>query len=315
MWYKFRLKFEQISRERIDQSRTGNPFQELDLVIARLDQMARNDDILAKLEATEWDLVVCDEAHKMSASVWGREIKRTKRYELGRLLSKTTRHFLLLTATPHNGKEADFQLFMALLDPDRFEGRYREGVHRVDCTDLMRRMVKEHLLTFEGTPLFPERRAYSVKYRLSPPEAQLYSAVTDYVREEFNRAERLDEGRRGTVGFALTTLQRRLASSPAAIAESLRRRRERLDKRLQAAKAAQLAGAEVAWQPGLPELTPDDVADLEESEERGRSRRSRGCTRLRRMSETAGPTRSGRSFPISCRTGPRCSMKAGTGGS
>ena len=144
-----------------------------------------------------------------------------------------TRHFLLLTATPHNGKEADFQLFMALLDGDRFEGKFRDGVHVVDASDLMRRLVKEQLLKFDGTPLFPERIAYTVNYKLSDAEADLYKQVTDYVREEFNRAEALEnEGRKGTVGFALTILQRRLASSPEAIYQSLRRRKERLEKRL-----------------------------------------------------------------------------------
>ena len=153
--------------------------------------------------------------------------------KLGQLLSTLTRHFLLMTATPHNGKEEDFQLFMALLDGDRFEGRFRDGVHAADVSDLMRRMVKENLLKFDGTPLFPERIAYTVPYKLSTAEARLYKEVTDYVREEFNRAEALQNDKRaGTVGFALTILQRRLASSPEAIYQSLRRRRERLEKRL-----------------------------------------------------------------------------------
>ena len=121
---------------------------------------------------------------------------------------------------------------MALLDGDRFAGRFRDGVHRADASDLMRRMVKENLLKFDSRPLFPERIAHTVPYRLSPPEARLYKAVTDYVREEFNRAEALEsEQRAGTVGFALTVLQRRLASSPQAIHQSLRRRRERLQSR------------------------------------------------------------------------------------
>src|SRR5439155_5412351 len=99
--------------------------------------------------------------------------------------------------------------------------------------DLMRRMVKENLLKFDGTPLFPERIAYTVPYQLSEAEAHLYSAVTDYVRQEFNRADALQNDKRtGTVGFALTILQRRLASSPEAIYQSLRRRKERLEGRL-----------------------------------------------------------------------------------
>jgi SNF2 family DNA or RNA helicase len=159
------------------------------------------------------------------------------------LLSTLTRHFLLMTATPHNGKEADFQLFMALLDGDRFEGRFRDGVHTADVSDLMRRMVKENLLKFDGTPLFPERIAYTVPYQLSDAEAILYRAVTEYVREEFNRAEALENDKRaGTVGFALTILQRRLASSPEAIYQSLRRRRERLESRLRELEVLQRGG-------------------------------------------------------------------------
>jgi hypothetical protein len=176
----------------------------------------------------------------MSASFFSGEVKPTKRYKLGQLLGKLTRHFLLLTATPHNGKEEDFQLFMALLDGDRFEGRFRDGVHVVDTSDLMRRMVKEQLLKFDGTPLFPERYAYTVNFTLSDLEATLYEKVTNYVRDEMNRADRLTaegEGRRGNmVGFALTILQRRLASSPEAIYQSLKRRRERLEKRLREEK-------------------------------------------------------------------------------
>ncbi|OIQ11451.1 RNA polymerase-associated protein RapA [Moorella thermoacetica] len=231
---KFSLPFEILTNDRIEAARTGNVFKELPLYIARLDKLARDEDLQFKLQQSDWDLIVVDEAHKMSASFFGGEVKYTKRYRLGQLLSRITRHFLLLTATPHNGKEEDFQLFMALLDGDRFEGRFRDGVHTVDTSDLMRRMIKEELLKFDGRPLFPERIAYTVNYTLSDMEAYLYKEVTDYVREEFNRADALEnEGRKGTVGFALTILQRRLASSPEAIYQSLKRRRERLEKRLQ----------------------------------------------------------------------------------
>src|SRR5439155_8972363 len=140
------------------------------------------------------------------------------------LLGSLTRHLLLMTATPHSGKEIDFQLFMALLDADRFEGKPRDGIHAVDTSDMMRRLVKEKLLKFDGTPLFPERRANSVEYKLSDAEAVLYTEVADYVRQEMNRAERLreeGEGRRGAiVASALTALQRRLASSREPIDQS-----------------------------------------------------------------------------------------------
>jgi hypothetical protein len=132
----------------------------------------------------------------------------------------------------------------------------------------MRRMVKESLLKFDGTPLFPERIAYTVPYKLSETEARLYKEVTAYVREEFNRAEALQNDRRaGTVGFALTILQRRLASSPEAIYQSLRRRRERLEKRLREMELLQRGAAAAAPPMAGPELDDDDVEDLEEAPE------------------------------------------------
>jgi hypothetical protein len=159
LYQRFHLPFDILTNDRIEAARTGNALAEMPLVIARLDQLSRSDDLQAKLAQTDWDLVICDEAHKMSASFFGGDIKETKRYKLGKLLSGITRHFLLMTATPHNGKEEDYQLFMALLDGDRFEGRFRDGVHVCDTSDLMRRLVKEDLLKFDGTPLFPERCA------------------------------------------------------------------------------------------------------------------------------------------------------------
>lgn len=269
LYRRFHLPFEIMTNDKYEAARTGNWFNENPLAVCRLDKLSRNEDVQEKLRATDWDLIVCDEAHKMSASFWGGEIKRTKRHQLGQLLSTLTRHFLLLTATPHNGKEEDFQLFMSLLDGDRFEGKFRDGVHSVDTSDLMRRMVKEDLLKFDGKPLFPERRAYTVEYKLSDAEAELYSKVTAYVREEFNRAEQLaNDGRKGTVGFALTILQRRLASSPEAIYQSLRRRRERLEKRCREEELLK-RGAEVSlgWSRDLPSFTEDDLEDLEDAPE------------------------------------------------
>src|SRR5436305_9081975 len=242
---KFHLSFEILTNDRLEASVSGNAFMDMPLCIARLDKLSRDERARALLEQTSWDLIVVDEAHKLPATIFRSDMKRTKRYQLGELLGKITRHLVLLTATPHNGKEEDFQLFPRLLDADRFEGKFRDGVHKVDVSDLMRHFVKEQLYTFEGTPLFPERLAYTVNYQLSGLEETLYSEVTDYVRQEFNRADTLDTGRKGTVGFALTALQRRLASSPEAIYQSLKRRRERLERRLQEVRQSrQQAGAE-----------------------------------------------------------------------
>ncbi|MFI6405251.1 helicase-related protein [Streptomyces sp. NPDC050548] len=267
---KFGLDFTLLTRQLTDATIDGNVFDRHPRLIARMDALARSEDLRRLLGESGWDLVVVDEAHRMSASYFGTELKTTKRYELGRLLGRLTRHLLLMTATPHAGKEEDFQLFMTLLDSDRFSGRYRAGIHRHDVSGLMRRMVKEDLLTFDGKRLFPERRAYTVPYELSLAEQELYEQVTEYVRQEMNRAERLD-GRRGNqVGFALTVLQRRLASSPAAIHRSLERRRLRLEARRQ----EMLSGPQVVSAPvAVPSVPAEDELDdltggeLEELEE------------------------------------------------
>ena len=243
---KFGIEFKLFSREEQEHSASGNYFIDEDLLIARVDQLSRSEDLLKKLEATQWDLIIIDEAHKLSAHYFGNKVDKTARYRLGELLGGITRHFLLMTATPHCGKEADFRLWLALLDSDRFYGDSREDT-RLDVSDVMRRLVKEELLKFDGTRLFPERKAYTVNYTLSPEEASLYEQVTQYVVEEMNRADRLDDKRKRMVGFALTILQRRLASSPEAIYQSLHRRRERLESQLKDQKL-QLKGKIISEQ-------------------------------------------------------------------
>ena len=255
LWDKFGLSFELMSRAAVEASRTGNPFTDKNLLIARVDQLARSEDLIAKVKASDWDLVIVDEAHKMSAHRYGDELRRTKRFVLGETLRDCTRHLLLLTATPHNGKNEDFLAFMTLIDADRFAGRLRAGTGASssdsdapaipDVSDVMRRQVKESLRTFDGKRLFPKRHAHSLNFELSGPETELYEAVTAYVRDGMNRAVRMQaEGdkRRGIIiGFALAGLQRRLASSPAAIYHSLRRRRDRLAE--QASELRRLAAA------------------------------------------------------------------------
>jgi hypothetical protein len=231
----------------------------------------------------------------MSATVFGGETKHTKRYRLGQLLSTLTRRFLLMTATPHNGKETDFQLFMALLDGDGFEGRFCDGVHVADVSDLMRRMVKENLLKFDGTHLFPQRIVYTVPCKLSEADAHLYKAVTDYVREEFNRAEALESDKRaGTVGFAPTILQRSLATSSESIYQSLLRRREHLESRMRELELLHRAGqtAPAVWSTVLAidtkdlEDAPDSEGEAAEEEILDRATAARTTAELKAEKET-----------------------------
>ncbi|MGO8224745.1 DUF3883 domain-containing protein [Rhizobium leguminosarum bv. trifolii] len=264
LYEKFGLEFHVYSSLMEQTSPSGNPFDDYPRLIVRLDQISRNEELQDKLCAPGWDLAVFDEAHKLSAHYFGSKLEKTGRFRFAEKLGAHVRHLLLMTATPHNGKEADFQLFLSLLDSDRFYGKFRDGVHKVDASDLMRRMVKEELVKFDGTPLFPERKAYTVNYELSPIEAALYEAVTHYVQTEMGKADQLEGARKGSVGFALAALQRRLASSPEAIFQSLKRRRERLEKRLRDEKLG------VKGRHALDEINagaPEDDDDLSAEEQ------------------------------------------------
>ncbi|MEO5316320.1 helicase-related protein [Pseudarthrobacter sp. CC12] len=230
LFFKFGLRFDLLSNQLIDANVNLNVFESNPLLIARMDQLSRNEELQKQLKETEWDLIIVDEAHRMGAHYFGGKLEKTKRFQLGEVLGDITRHLLLMTATPHSGKEEDFQLFLTLLDRDRFEGKNKVTA---DTSGIMRRMVKEDLLTFEGKKLFPERIAETVPYQLTALEYDLYEQVTDYVREGMNRADRIGGKRKNTIGFALTVLQRRLASSPEAIYKSLVRRTERLERKKQ----------------------------------------------------------------------------------
>ena len=121
-----------------------------------------------------------DEAHKLAAHYFGTKLERTARYRFAERIGEHCRHLLLMTATPHNGKEEDFQLFLSLLDADRFYGKFRDGVHKVDASDLMRRMVKEELVKFDGTPLFPEprRTRSTTRFPIAKPPCTKRSRIT-----------------------------------------------------------------------------------------------------------------------------------------
>lgn len=190
LYYKFGLDFELLTASRAEAALSTNVFDKYPLLIARMDQLSRNDDLLADAAASEWDLVIVDEAHRMGAHYYGNKVEKTGRFRLGELLGQRTRHLLLMTATPHSGKEEDFQLFLTLLDRDMYEGKYDHSTPAIDTRGTMRRRVKEELLTFDGTPLFPDRQADTVAYQLSPDEHDLYEQVSEYVRHEMNRQVR-----------------------------------------------------------------------------------------------------------------------------
>lgn len=228
---RFSTSFSIVDRGRIESSWGENVWEERDLLITSID-FVKQDSVLATLQTTRWDLVIVDEAHKMSAySYQGRsqvKVDKTKRYRVGETLSRYSNHMLFLTATPHRGDDENFRLFLDLLRPGFFAQTelLRESVAQKDNPVFIRRL-KEDMKRFDGRRIFPDRHVQSVHFRLTDDERELYNAVTDYVRDYYDKVR---ENR--SISFALMILQRRLASSINAIHRSLTRRKERLEELL-----------------------------------------------------------------------------------
>ena len=231
MWNRFGLSFVELGTQNLVSDAVGGPAlaDAGPLVVARLDQLARNEDLLQAVLREDFHVVVVDEAHKMSARRWGSRMIFSKRYLVGKALAAEAPHLLLLTATPHNGKPEDFAGFMELLDVELDQRR------PVLDQAPVRRLVKEQLVHADGRTLFPPRMASTLGYEMTPDEGRMYEAVTQYVAEEMNRV--MDETVRRRVGFAMMVLQRRLASSPEAILRSLERRFDLLQSLLERAEA------------------------------------------------------------------------------
>ena len=224
-WETFRV----VNRATFKGSWRENPWRSHPQLITSMD-FAKQEDVLATLAEADWDLVIVDEAHKLSAWRYGDKTKKTQRYRLGEVLSRASRFLLFLTATPHRGDPENFRLLLELLEPGMYANVdiLSEAARRGENILFLRRL-KEDLKTFDGVPLFPPRHVRTVTYRLSPRERELYGALTRYVREQYNLA--LNQEKRN-VAFALLILQRRLASSVRAARRSLERRRKRLSELL-----------------------------------------------------------------------------------
>ena len=265
---KFGLSFRQVTKEQLDAAEHVNPFLQGGLFIARMDQLARaNKFVQEKLDESDWDLVIVDEAHRMSAQQGGfmGDSKRTKRFTLGQRLSKRATHLLLMTATPHAGSDENFHLFLSLLDEDVFAGNFRAGQTKANLESLMLRRVKENLVDIDGAKLFPKRKALSASYELSPLELELYEVVTEYVRIEMAKAMATlsgDKKKQGNVSFALTVLQRRLASSPEAILNSLTRRLEKLQAFVTAGGSNAAPSVDLAAEAEDEELSEAELEDV-----------------------------------------------------
>lgn len=224
---KFKEVFAVVDKGAMDSRYGDNVWNAESQIIASMD-FAKQEEVKESLgNADPFDLVIVDEAHKMAAYKYGDKVSRTSRYRLGETLSSHTQHLLFLTATPHKGDSENFRLFLDLLEPGIFAtSDMLDESLRKDENTMFLRQIKEDMKGFDGKPLFLPRQVDTLTYSLSDPERDLYRQLTVYVKNQFNRA--LSPDKKRNIGFALTVLQRRLASSSYALYTSLQRRRDKL---------------------------------------------------------------------------------------
>ncbi|WXJ78523.1 RNA polymerase-associated protein RapA [Moorella thermoacetica] len=260
---KFREHFEIIRGDVLRANYGTNPWQEKDQVITSISWVSRIEDARESLLRSHWDLVVVDEAHKMSAYS---PDKKTLAYQLGEVLSNMTDHYLLMTATPHKGDPENFRLFLELLDKDVYADikSLEEAMRRREAPFYLRR-VKEALVTFpdpdtgEVKALFTRRNVQTIEFQIDEDEWDFYDALTRYVEDQSIKASTDDTARGRALGFTMAMLQRRFASSIYAVRRSLERMKEKRERIL--------ADPEAYRQQQIAAKLPDDFDDLPEDEQ------------------------------------------------
>ncbi len=265
---KFDAKFLVLKGQDIRDQFGVNQWLERNRVITSLD-LAKRQEILPGLRQVHWDLVIVDEAHRMSAAD---ESHKSLRYRLGELLRDSSDHMLLLTATPHKGDPQNFSLFLQLLDADAYADvkSIREAMDRRRAPFYLRR-TKEAMVyfpepradaTWAAEPIFTKRIPHTVDFQIDGAEFDLYLDVTRFVKRESARAAESEDPRARAIGFLMSLYQRRLASSTRAMRRSLEKRARRLEEGLKRAQ-------------DLARLAPPDLPDPEELEEMEESERER----------------------------------------
>lgn len=259
---KFRENFEVIRSDILRANYGSNPWQDKNQVVTSVSWVSRIDDAKESLLRSHWDLIIVDEAHKMSAS--SRD-KKTLAYQLGEALSQMTDHFLLMTATPHKGHAENFCLFLELLDRDVYGDvkSLEEAMRKHEAPFYLRR-VKEALVTFPDPEtgkvksLFTKRCVQTTEFKITDQEWDFYDALTRYVEDQSIKAASEDSARGRALGFTMAMLQRRFASSIYAVRRSLERMKDKREKIL--------ADPEGYRQAQINKRVPDDFDDLPDEE-------------------------------------------------
>jgi superfamily II DNA or RNA helicase len=263
---KFRESFDVVRGETLRTNYGQNPWQDGDQVVTSISWVSRIEDAKESLLRSHWDLVVVDEAHKMSAYA---DDRKTLAYRLGESLSGMTDHYLLMTATPHKGDAENFCRFLALLDKDVYGNvsSLEDAMRRGDAPFYLRR-TKEALVTFpdpdtgQVKKLFTKREVKTTPFELTEEEFDFYDALTRYVEDQSIRASAEDSAAGRAVGFIMAMLQRRMASSVYAVRRSLERMKQRREEILEDPEAYRRQRIERRIPEDFDELPDDEQAEL-----------------------------------------------------
>lgn len=269
---KFREKFDVIRGDVLRANYGQNPWQEHDQVITSVSWVSIVEDARESLLRSRWDLIVVDEAHKMSAPA---DDRKTYAYRLGEALSKMTDHYLLMTATPHKGDPDHFRRFLALLDPDVYGSiQSLQQALKDHVAPFYLRRTKEALVTFpdpvtgEVRKLFTKREVRTAAFDFDGEELEFYDELTRYVEDQSMAAAGQETARARAVGFTMAMLQRRMASSVYAVRKSLERMRDRRQRILDDPEAYRQEQIDRRLPDDFEELTEDDrqklIEDLED---------------------------------------------------
>ena len=286
MQEKFGLEFDLVNRHSFEARPGQFSRQDEGLFVTSVDFISRHEGCLNAARETQWDMIVIDEAHKLSAFEYGTKVDRSERYQAIEALSSQTDHLLFLTATPHRGRKDTFRRLLMLLDQDLFQkdelvtqriheavATYTAGAESFESEAAISkarnrfflRRLKEEMVDWDRMPLFKPRHTKTVGYELTPEELDLYNAVTSYVR---SRRKEAKAKRNRNVELTLVVMQRRLASSIYAITRTLQNRLNALDEVLRILRDPQRTAAEKRrLLRGGDEDVPEDIAEYEELDE------------------------------------------------
>ena len=196
-------------------------------VIASIDSIKSEENVANLLAAEDWDLVVFDEAHRLSRREWNSKFEASQRYALAANLRRKSSRFLLLSGTPHQGMPDKFRALLELIRPELKEQISKVESHPEILAEMVIRNEKDKVTDINGQKIFQGKSTRNIPVHPAPVELVLDSELVDYLKRGYS-ASALQGTTGRAIGFTMSTYRKLASSSHAAILGALRRRSDRL---------------------------------------------------------------------------------------